>query len=66
MKKLLKLIVINVAIGIFMFVCYFAEYSIINIIYRNASNLLNIEYSKTISIILFVVFMRVVEIYDKN
>lgn len=66
MKSLLKLIVINVAIGIFMFVCYFAEYSIINIIYKNASNLLNIEYSRTISIILFVVFMRVVEIYDKN
>lgn len=66
MKSLLKLIAINVAIGIFMFVCYFAEYSIINIIYKTASNLLNIEYSKTISIILFVVFMRVVEIYDKN
>lgn len=66
MKNLLKLIAINVAIGIFMFVCYFAEYSIINIIYKTASNLLNIEYSKTISIILFVVFMRVVEIYDKN
>ena len=66
MKSLLKLIVINVAIGIFMFVCYFAEYSIINIIYRYASNLLNIEYSRTISIILFIVFMRVVEIYDKN
>ena len=66
MKNLLKLIVINVAIGIFMFVCYFAEYSSINIIYRYASNLLNIEYSKTISIILFIVFMMVVEIYDKN
>lgn len=66
MKSLLKLIAINVAIGIFMFVCYFAEYSIINIIYKTASNLLNIEYSRTISIILFVVFMRVVEIYDKN
>lgn len=66
MKSLLKLIAINVAIGIFMFVCYFAEYSIINIIYKTASNLLNIEYSKTISIILFVIFMRVVEIYDKN
>ena len=66
MKSLLKLIVINVAIGIFMFVCYFAEYFIINIIYRYASNLLNIEYSKTISIILFVVFMRVVDTYDKN
>ena len=66
MKSLLKLIAINVAIGIFMFVCYFAEYSIINIIYKTASNLLNIEYSRTISIILFVVFMKVVEIYDKN
>ena len=66
MKSLLKLIAINVAIGIFIFVCYFAEYSIINIIYKTASNLLNIEYSRTISIILFVVFMRVVEIYDKN
>lgn len=66
MKNLLKLIVINVTIGIFMFVCYFAEYSIIDIIYRNASNLLNIEYSKIISIILFVVFMKVVDTYDKN
>lgn len=66
MKSLLKLIAINVVVGIFMFVCYFAEYSIINIIYRYASNLFNIEYSKTISIILFVIFMRVVDTYDKN
>jgi hypothetical protein len=66
MKNILKLIIFHVVIGIFMFICYYIEYSIINMVYKYASGLLNIAYSRTTSIILFVIFLRVVETYDKS
>jgi hypothetical protein len=66
MKNILKLIIFHVVIGIFMFTCYYIEYSIINMVYKYASGLLNLAYSRTTSIILFVIFLRVVETYDKS
>jgi hypothetical protein len=66
MKNILKLIIFHVVIGIFMYVGYYIEYSIINMIYKCASGLLNLAYSKTTSIILFVIFLRVVGTYDKS
>jgi hypothetical protein len=66
MKNILKLIIFHVVIGIFMFICYYIEYSIINMVYKYASGLLNLAYSRTTSIILFVIFLRVVETYDKS
>lgn len=66
MKNILKLIIFHVAIWIFMYVGYYIEYSIINMVYKYASGLLNIAYSRTTSIILFVIFLRIVETYDKS
>ena len=66
MKNILRLIIFHVVIGIFMFTCYYIEYSIINMVYKYASGLLNLAYSRTTSIILFVIFLRVVETYDKS